>query len=385
MPPILRFLTIGALLPLVGCVAVNMPGRSFEGPLPEPSPIEIELRERLQSHVAMLAGTIGERNFRHPEELDAAAAYIRRELEATGYVVEAQSYDSPGFTMGGSGTTFPGKTVENLEASLPGASADAGIVVIGAHYDSALGTPGADDNASGVAGLLELARMLRDDRPRSTVRFVFFVNEEPPFFQDEAMGSLVYARRCQERGERVDAMLSLEMIGYYSDAKKSQSFPFPFSWIYPSRADFIGFITDYESRRLLKRAAGLFRASVSFPSIGGAAPSSIEGVDWSDHWSFWQAGYPAVMVTDTSFLRYAHYHEATDTPDKLDYDRMARVVRGLAGVVRGLADTKSGSGGDEGQGHPPVRAPAVGNVTQGSRSTSSRSSSASPSVLHRTR
>jgi Zn-dependent M28 family amino/carboxypeptidase len=314
-----------------------MPGRSFNGPLPELSPVEAEIRDRLRRHVETLAGAIGERNLRHPEALDSAVDYIRGELEVTGYQVSEQSYESPGFTIRSGDVKVPGKTVRNVEVSLPGTTSEAGIAVVGAHYDSWLGTPGADDNASGVAGLLELARLLRDTRPKATTRFVFFVNEEPPFFQGDHMGSLVYARRCRERGERVNAMLALEMIGYYTTETKSQDFPFPFSWIYPSRADFIAFIGDYRSRKLLKRTVGLFRESASIPSRGAAAPTRIEGIDWSDHSSFWRAGYPAIMVTDTSFLRYKHYHELTETPDRLDYDRMARVVVGLAGAVRKLA------------------------------------------------
>lgn len=325
------------LAPSLGCVALNMPGRSFKGPLAELSPLEAEVRDRLRAHVETLATTIGERNLRHPVGLDSSADYIRREVEAAGYRATEQAYESPGFTIRRGEVKVPGRIVKNIEVAIPGSSTEAGIIVVGAHYDSWPGTPGADDNASGVAGLLELARALRGTRPRATIRFVFFVNEEPPFFQGDPMGSLVYARGCKERGERVTGMLALEMIGYYSTEKKSQDFPFPFSWIYPSRADFIAFITDYRSRKLLKRTVGAFRESVRFPSRGGAVPTRVEGIDWSDHWSFWQAGYPAIMVTDTSFLRYKHYHEPTDTPDRLDYDRMARVVVGLAGAVRKLA------------------------------------------------
>lgn len=177
---------------------------------------------------------------------------------------------------------------------------------------------------------------LTEPQSRS-VRFVLFVNEEPPFFQTEQMGSLVYARRCRQRNERVTAMLSLETIGYYSDKKGSQQYPAPFNMFYPDTGNFIGFIGNIESKSLIKQATAGFRRHAKFPSQGGAIPDAVAGVGWSDHWAFWQAGYPALMVTDTAPFRYPYYHDPRDKPGRLDYERMARVVEGLENVVADLA------------------------------------------------
>ncbi len=326
-----------AAVALTGCVTLNLPGRSFEGPLPPATAQQVELQDRIRAHVRTLAGTIGERNLRRPDALEAAARYIERTLEAGGYDVAEQRYDVAGYRLATpeGHEDVPSRTVRNLEVCV-GQGAE--IVIVGAHYDTAPGTPGADDNASGVAAVLELARSFHGKKTQRTVRFVFFVNEEPPCFQTEDMGSLVYARRCRERRERVSAMLSLEMLGYYSEAAGSQSFPFPLQLLYPDRGDFVFFVSDPGSRSLLRRAARSFRRSVAFPSRGGAAPPRwVPSIAWSDHWSFRQVGYPALMVTDTAFLRYDHYHMPTDTPERLDYDRIARVVQGLAGVVEELS------------------------------------------------
>ena len=212
--------------------------------------------------------------------------------------------------------------------------------MVGAHYDTASGAPGADDNTSGIAGTLALARKFSMAKPDRTLRFVAFVNEEPPYFQTERMGSWVYAKRCREKGEDVVAMLSLEMLGCYSDAPGSQKYPPPFSFLYPSRGNFIGFIGNTSSRRLVRQAIASFRQNERFPSEGAAVPGMIRGVGFSDHWSFWQEGYPALMVTDTAMCRYPHYHRPQDTIDKIDFDRMARVVRGLESVVADLAGVR---------------------------------------------
>ena len=207
------------------------------------------------------------------------------------------------------------------------------IVVIGAHYDTVSGSPGANDNGSGVAALLALARRFAARPVARTLRFVAFVNEEQPYFQTYAMGSRVYARRCGQRREKVVAAVSLETIGYFSDAAGSQKYPPLLSAVYPTTGNFIGFVSDLRSLPLVDRVTAAFRRRARFPSEKGAMPSALPGVGWSDHWSFWQEGYPAVMVTDTAPYRYPHYHLASDTPDKIDYDRLARVVDGLVGVV----------------------------------------------------
>lgn len=303
----------------------GMPGSSWSGPLPPLTGKEQLIHDNLKRHIAALAGRIGERNVWRPEALAAAEAYIHKTLEDAGYAVNIQSFTSRGLT------------VNNLEAVLPGHGAADEIIVIGAHYDSVAGSPGANDNASGVAALLELARLLAGTTLPRTVRFVAFANEEAPFFYGDEMGSNRYAARARAQGERIEAMLSLETIGYYTDQPASQRYPFPFSLFYPDTGNFVGFVGNLSSRQLVRRAIGAFRASTPFPSEGVAAPSGMEGVHWSDHWSFWQAGYPAIMVTDTALFRYSHYHAATDTPEQLDYTCLARVTGGLVEVVGALA------------------------------------------------
>jgi Zn-dependent M28 family amino/carboxypeptidase len=303
----------------------GMPGRSWSGPLPPLTGKEQLIHDNLKRHVAELAGRIGERNVWRPEALEAAAGYIRKTLEDAGYAVSVQPFASRGLT------------VNNLEAVLPGHGAADEIIVAGAHYDSVAGTPGANDNASGVAALLELARLLAGTALPRTVRFVAFANEEAPFFYGDEMGSNVYATRARAHGEHIEAMLSLETIGYYTDQPASQQYPCPFSYFYPDTGNFIGFVGDLSSWRLVRRTIRAFRESTAFPSEGVAAPGWTKGVHWSDHWSFWEAGYPAIMVTDTALYRYPHYHAATDTPEKLDYTGLAKVTGGLADVIAALA------------------------------------------------
>ena len=303
----------------------GMPGSSWPGPLPPLSVEQQLIHDNLKRHVAELAGRIGERNVWRPGALADAAGYIRKALEEAGYAVGVQPFSSRGLT------------VNNLEAVLPGHTAADEIIVAGAHYDSVAGTPGANDNASGVAALLELARLLAGTALPRTVRFVAFANEEAPFFYGDEMGSNRYAARARAQGERIEAMLALETIGYYTDQPASQRYPFPFNFFYPDTGNFIGFVGNLSSWRLVRRAVGAFRASTAFPSEGVAAPSGMKGVHWSDHWSFWQAGYPAIMVTDTALFRYPHYHSTADTPSMLDYTGLARVTGGLADVIAALA------------------------------------------------
>jgi Zn-dependent M28 family amino/carboxypeptidase len=296
----------------------SMPGRSFEGPLPALTLDERLSAENLRRHVAALASV--EHNVFKPAELEAAAQYIERELQALRYAVRPQPYRTS-FGM-----------VRNIEVELPGRSSE--LVVVGAHYDSVSGSPGANDNGSGVAATLELARLMRDSMPDRTVRFVWFVNEEPPFFTGEDMGSRRYVRALKQSGSRVAAMFSLETIGYYDEGPGTQRYPPLIAALYPGTGNFIAFVANLASRRLLREALGAFRQHARFPSEGAAMPAFVPGVDWSDHASFWEARYPALMVTDTALYRYPHYHLPSDTPDKLDYERLARVVTGLHGMLR---------------------------------------------------
>lgn len=307
------------------CTMIRMPGKSYRGPLPALSATELELCATLRRDVEKLAGQIGERNCWRPRELEAAADFIHAALEAAGYQVQRQAF------VAGDLTCY------NIETQILGQRLSEEIVLVGAHYDSVIGSPGANDNASAVAALLALARMFAGKKTARTLRFVAFANEEPPFFKTACMGSLVYARRCRERAERIVAMLSLETIGYYTDAPYSQQYPFPFSLFYPSTGNFIGFVGNVYSRHLVRQVVGSFRRHTRFPSEAAALPGFITGVDWSDQWSFWQQGYSALMVTDTAPFRYPYYHHPDDTPDKLTYDRLARVVAGLGRVIPELA------------------------------------------------
>lgn len=283
------------------------------------------LAARLREHVRRLAGEIGERHVWRPQALHAAAEYIGGEWRRQAHAVTAQRYSAFGVTS------------ENLEIALAGTARPAEIIVVGAHYDSVRGSPGANDNASGVAALLEIGRLIKHARLGRTVRLVAFVNEEPPFFYWGEMGSGVYARAARERGEDIRLMMSLEMLGAYDDRPGSQGYPPLLGWFYPNRANFIAFVSNLASRHVLKRTVAAFRGGCEFPSESLAAPWFVPGVSWSDQLSFWRAGYRALMVTDTAFHRYPHYHSAQDTPDKLDYARMAQVVEGLAKAIVSLA------------------------------------------------
>lgn len=321
---LLRYAILAGLVILGGCFMMSMPGKRHNGPLP---PLTAEgqlLAKRLKEDVTFLAGTIGERNTNRYPQLQQSAAYINDRLRRMGYSIREESY------------LANNRQVMNIEAELKGARQPDEIVVIGAHYDSPPESPGANDNASGVAAMLELARHFKDTKPGRTIRFVAFVNEEPPFFRTELMGSRVYAANAKKRGDRIVAMLALETIGYYTDKPGSQQYPPPINLFYPDTGNFIGFVSNLASRSLLHASIKTFRETAYFPSEGVAAPEFIKGIGWSDQWSFWQEGYPGIMITDTAPFRYPHYHEATDTPDKLDYERMARVVAGIARVVEGV-------------------------------------------------
>lgn len=307
-----------------------MPGASYTGELEPLSASEAASSVRLRAHVGYLAGTLGPRNVYAEAHLSAAARYVEEQLAGAGCAVSRQEY-----------TVWNRVTVANVVGEVRGGDLAEEIVVVGSHYDTVADCPGANDNGTGVAAVIETARLLQGRELRRTVRFVGFVNEEPPFFQTDDMGSLVYARACKARGDRIIAMFTPETIGCYSDAPGSQEYPLPLlEAIYPSAGNFIAFVGNPSSSALLRRTMALFRARAKFPSQGLSAPGALPGVGWSDHWAFWQEGYPAVMMTDTAPFRYAHYHRPTDTPEKCDYDRMARVVHPFAEVVAALADAE---------------------------------------------
>ena len=307
---------------------ICMPGRSHSGPLPAMTPEERALQERLHTHVKALAGDIGPRSLLFRDGLNRAAEYVEAEFQRLGLEVKFQPYE------------VQSKEVRNIEVEWTGDSRPEEIVLLGAHYDGVLACPAANDNASGVAALFEIARLLHGRRLARTVRFVAFGNEEPPYFATENMGSHVYAQRSKKRGENIVAMIALETIGYYSDEKGSQHYPPPFSFFYPDRGNFIGFVGNLSSRRLVRQCIASFRRHTPFPSEGVTAPAWMGGIHWSDHRSFWNAGYPALMITDTALFRYAHYHTAQDTPGKLTYEGFARVVAGITRMVEEVAGLK---------------------------------------------
>jgi Zn-dependent M28 family amino/carboxypeptidase len=322
------------LLALLALLLVRRRGGG--GVLPPLTPAQQTLRDELRRDVAALAG-IGERHLDAPENLAAAAEFVERSFAP--HRVERHSFEA-------AGTGAENLRVDNLIVEIDGASKGEEIVVIGAHYDTVEGTPGADDNASGVAALLALARRLADAKPRRPLRFVAFVNEEPPRFQTRQMGSWRYAKRCRDRGERIAAMLSLEMLGYYDARRGAQSYPRGLEAFYPDRGDFLAIVGNLRSHALVRRCARAFRRASRMPLQSAAVPELVPHVGWSDQWAFWQFGWPAVMITDTALFRNPHYHMPSDTPETLDYERLARVVDGLEQVVRELAGTNGTNGTD---------------------------------------
>jgi hypothetical protein len=288
---------------------------------------QIVMMDRLQAHVRMLAGDIGERNVFRPAALNDAGLYIESEWRRQGYAVRRQVYEASGVACA------------NVEVTRNGDVRQREIVLIGAHYDSVIGCPGANDNASGVAALLEISRKFAAIEPAMTVRFVAFVNEEPPFFRSAQQGSMVYAKAAHDRGDDIRLMASLETIGSYSNRPGSQRYPPLFNLFYPNRANFIGMVSDFGSRAAMQRLAQAFRARSDFPLQTAATFRFVPGVSWSDQRSFWRHGYHAMMVTDTAFYRYPHYHTADDTPDKLAYSGFSQVTRGLCAAFMDIAGT----------------------------------------------
>lgn len=302
-----------------------MPGKSYKGSLPPLTQAESTLQTALQQDVKKLSVEIGEHHYLQDKKLVAAANFLEESLTASGYKVHRQTYQ------------VHKQIFSNLEVEIQGTKHPNEIVIVGAHYDSVVGSPGANDNSTGAAAVLSLARLFAEKKTSRTLRFVEFVNEEPPFFQTDDMGSVVYAKRCRKRGENVVAMLSLETIGYYSNESGSQKYTFPVNLFYPSIGNFIGFIGNPGSGNLVRNAIASFRRHTKYPSEGTSLPDKVPGVGWSDQWAFWQQGYPGVMVTDTAPFRYPYYHTIDDTIDKINYERMARVVAGLERVVADFA------------------------------------------------
>jgi hypothetical protein len=328
---VLFFLLINAALVAAGiawALIFHMPGKSRSGRLPPLSPREAALSDELRRDVQKLAGDIGERNIEQKfDRLIEAAEWIEAELRAAGFQPWREEFEADG------------QTVWNVVAEAPGSPQCRELVVVGAHYDTVPESPGANDNASAVAGALALARVTLGRERWRTVRFVFFVNEEQPYSHTLQMGSYVHALGCQTRGESILAMICLETIGYYSSEPGSQNYPRPLNRFFPETGNFVAFVGNLPSRSLVRRMVRVFREKATLPSEGIAAPASlVPDVGRSDHRSFWRVGCPAVMVTDTANFRYRHYHEPADTPDQLRYDAMGRLMAGLELLLRDLSE-----------------------------------------------
>lgn len=316
---------LALLVTLLVRYSIVFPRLAGEGPLPPLSPVETALKPRLMGHIAAIAST--PHNLEHPEALEQAARYIETSLANAGHSPVAHVYE------------VAGMPVRNIEVVIEPEDHGSimGTYVVGAHYDSPDDSPGANDNGTGVAALLELASLLRAFKPRRhRLRLVFFVNEEAPYGKTPDMGSLRHATHLREKGEAVLGMIALETIGYFSNAPGSQAFPAPFGLVYPTRGDFIAFVGLPGSRRFLHRAIGAFRAQTHFPTIGGVAPGFLEGIDLSDHWAYHQLGFPALMVTDTAPFRNPYYHTHNDRPENVDYESLARITKGLERMLRDI-------------------------------------------------
>jgi hypothetical protein len=318
---------LGSALALGWFVMIRMPGESYSGPLPAATDEIHALEGELRSHVDILAGEIGERNVFHYPKLVQAAEYIGETLSEAGYKIARQEYD------------VAGQVCANIEAEVRGTERPEEIVLIGAHYDSVKGSPGANDNATGVAAMLALAGAFAQNPAPRTLRFVAFANEEHPFFRGRHMGSRVYATRSRQREERIILMMSLETIGYYSNEPGSQHYMFPLHFFYPSTGNFIAFVSNVENGQVVRQLVGAFRRHTSFPSEGTALWEWLPGVGWSDHWAFWKEGFPAMMVTDTALFRDPAYHTSNDIPKNIHYEHFARVVSGLQRVIAEFAQS----------------------------------------------
>ena len=316
-----------ALLGIVGYrLMIDVKPRIPNPPVSQTARSEIQALEgSLMEHVWMLGGTIGERNLDRPLALRAAADYIRRVWKSQGYEVVEESFD------------VLDQPCANLVVEQRGSARLRTIILVGAHYDSVIGSPGANDNATGVAILLEMSRILRQETLGRTIRFVAFVNEEPPYFLTDMMGSRLHARQARKRGEDIAAMFSLETLGYYSNANGSQRYPPPFGAFYPRTGNFLGVVGKLSSRGLVANFLRGFMSVSDFPVEGIAAFEWIPGINWSDHWSFWKEGYPALMLTDTAPYRYPEYHSPRDLPKEINGPEFARAAHGIIQAIRQMA------------------------------------------------
>lgn len=303
-----------------------MPNPEFNNESKASPQVLAELSEKLKTHVTELSQYPAGRNDIHADNLTPSKDYISQQFSRLGLTPSYHQYEQYG------------DQYANIIIDIPASNASSSILIIGAHYDSVENVPGANDNASGVAALIELGRHLSINPPTNhNIRLIAFTNEEPPYFWSNDMGSRRYVSQFLNPEENILAMISLETLGYYTDEKNSQQYPKLFSLLYPSTGNFVAFVGNLQSRSLVSTSISTFRENSDVPSEGISAPAFIPGVGWSDHSSFWEAGHKAIMITDTAPYRYEHYHEPTDTHDKLNYDQYASVVYGVFSVINELA------------------------------------------------
>lgn len=281
------------------------------------------IAERLKAHVYKLSHEIGERGLFKYDNLNKAAEYITGEFRSFGYEVDFQKYN------------IRNRIFKNIIVTKIGNRKPGEVIILGAHYDS-MRNPGADDNASAVAGLLETAKIFSGKPTGRTIKFIAFTNEEPPLFKKKSMGSKVYAKAARENEDDIKGALILEMIGYFSNKPRSQRHPFGLNLFYPKIGNFIGIIGNAKSKRLIRYMVSSFRRATDLPVERVVAPDIVIGIGMSDDWSFWKEGYPAVMITDTAYFRNPHYHKKSDTYDTLDYKSMAEVTKGVAASLKAL-------------------------------------------------
>ncbi|QJX48458.1 M28 family peptidase [Hymenobacter taeanensis] len=276
---------------------------------------------RLRQHLVALTTTPEPRNYLHEASLNQAADYISAQLVAAGARPSEQAY------------RVQGRTYRNLIGSF--GPEDGPRLIIGAHYDVCGEQPGADDNGTGVTALLELARLL-GQQPNLTYRIdlVAYTLEEPPFFRTKSMGSYVHAKQLLDEKVDVKGMVALEMLGYFDDRKGSQDYPVgPLKAVYGSRGNYVTVAQKFGNGHFGRQFARLYKREAGLPVKRFKAPAWLPGIDFSDHLNYWQFGYSAVLLTDTAFYRNKHYHEITDTLDRLDMRRLGLSVNALLAVV----------------------------------------------------
>lgn len=297
-----------------------MPGESYQGMSPKLNNQQIKQKEIYLNQLNEFAKT--PHNFMYPKELEKTKQFLKTELESYGYTVNEQVYGQQKFT--------------NLEIIIKAEKENKGTIVIGAHYDSEADAPGANDNGSGVVMLLDLAKRLKDLKTDNEIRMVFFVNEEPPFFRQPDMGYTVYVDDLMKKKTNIKAAYIFDTVGYYFEEEGTQHYPLLFAPFFPGKANFVAFVSGLASRDLLKETVKTFREDAKIASEGVSAPTYIQGIDFSDHLSFYKYKIPALMITDTAFFRSKTYHQVTDTPEKLNYEKMVLVTDGLEKTFRKL-------------------------------------------------